>query len=90
VTATVDAVHFLHPCRLGAVVIVAAMVNRWGPWLAASHVPQGMMPVLQGRQGLSGLASLTTRNTLPVVGVGVAMVAMLSSLRLVTASWRYA
>jgi acyl-CoA thioesterase 11 len=28
VTASVDAVHFLRPCRLGMVVIVAAMVNR--------------------------------------------------------------
>lgn len=28
VTASVDAVHFLRPCRVGAVVIVAAMVNR--------------------------------------------------------------
>lgn len=28
VTASVDAVHFLKPCRVGSVVIVAAMVNR--------------------------------------------------------------
>lgn len=28
VTASVDAVHFLKPCRVGAVVLVAAMVNR--------------------------------------------------------------
>lgn len=28
VTASVDTVHFLRPCRLGSVVIVAAMVNR--------------------------------------------------------------
>ena len=28
VTASVDAVHFLRPCRIGSVVIVAAMVNR--------------------------------------------------------------
>ncbi|GFH06409.1 thioesterase superfamily protein, partial [Haematococcus lacustris] len=28
VTAVVGAVHFLRPCRLGAVVIVAAMVHR--------------------------------------------------------------
>lgn len=27
VTATVDAVHFLQPCRLGSVVIIAAMVR---------------------------------------------------------------
>jgi len=28
VTASVDTVHFLRPCRLGSVAIVAAMVNR--------------------------------------------------------------
>lgn len=28
VTATVDAVHFLAPCRLGSIAIIAAMVNR--------------------------------------------------------------
>lgn len=28
VTASVDAVHFLRPCHVGSVVIVAAMVNR--------------------------------------------------------------
>ncbi len=28
VTVSVDAVHFLRPCRVGAVVIIAAMVNR--------------------------------------------------------------
>jgi acyl-CoA thioesterase 11 len=28
VTASVDAVHFLHACRVGSVVVVAAMVNR--------------------------------------------------------------
>ena len=28
VTASVDAVHFLRPCRLGGVVIIAAMVAR--------------------------------------------------------------
>ena len=28
VTASVDSVHFLRPCRLGSVAIVAAMVNR--------------------------------------------------------------
>jgi len=28
VTASVDAVHFLRPCRLGCVAIIAAMANR--------------------------------------------------------------
>lgn len=28
VTASVDTVHFLRPCRIGSVAIVAAMVNR--------------------------------------------------------------
>jgi acyl-CoA hydrolase len=28
VTASVDAVHFLRPCHVGSVVIIAAMVNR--------------------------------------------------------------
>ena len=42
VTASVDSVHFLRPCRLGSVAIVAAMVNRV---FASSMEARGTTPL---------------------------------------------
>ena len=43
VTASLDAVHFVKPCRLGAVAIIAAMVNR--TFASSMEVPAPCHPL---------------------------------------------